>query len=457
MDGVRTRATMRLSLAVVCLSLVGMALAGFAPQRVQAMGLDEAISMAQSHRPALVQAQAGQAVAEAQLKARQAARLPRLGLALGWVRLDDPAQSLFAKLSQSTIAAANFTPPEALNDPGPLTDLSATLTLQQAVYAGGRIQAGVQAGEAGRGQATAMLAAAQNEARKVVSVAFYRVLLARDALQVAQRSEQIASNHLGLVNDQFQAGTVTKAALRAAEAHLAHVRGQRIERERDLALARVALTTELGVENLSSEPVGELPLKASTTADIDTLLTRALNHRPVLASASSGVQMADARHRIARGAYLPEVGLQAAASDHRESPLGDAGQQWQLAAQLKWNLFAGGGNRAGAAAAGGELARAKAARDGVRLMVRSQVTQADLSRRAAIARMQVAAAEVVAAEEGIKLVQDRFDAGAALQTDLEDADERLSQAQLGLLKARHDLAVAEVTLRWAVGGQIGGS
>jgi outer membrane protein TolC len=175
-----------------------------------------------------------------------------------------------------------------------------------------------------------------------------------------------------------------------------------------------------------------------------------------VAAAQAKVRAARAGLDAARGAYRPEVGLSASAADHRETLSGEAGQVWQVAARATWALADGGRRGAGVAAGRARLRAAEAERARVRHAVRADVVSAYTLREAAREQLAAARTEEAAAEAALGLVRDRYAAGAGLFTELREAEDRLAQAGLAALAARHDIAVAEADLRRAVGGDIGG-
>jgi len=428
---------------------------GLVPAGAGALTLDQAQELAAENRPALAQARAGEAAALAGLSANRAAARPKLEVTVGATRMDDPAQALFATLSQQRLTAADLTPPETLNDPGAITDMFATVRVSQPLFAGGAIRAGVRAGEAGAAAARAARMEVAGATRAQVTRAFYGYLLALEALKVVNQAERTAVAHRDLVQDRVDAGAAVRAELLQAQAHLAHVRGQVIDQQRDLALAEVALSATLGVEALPTMPSGTLPEAAPSLPEREGLVQLALERRPALAAADAALARRRAEHRAARGAYFPQVGLEASAADHRAKLGGDAGQVWQVAAQARWALADGGSRGAGVRAAEAAVDRAEAERRQAVLAVRSQVVGSYMTRQAALQRLGAAKAEVAAVTEGLRLTRDRYQAGAALLTELEDAEDRVARAELARLSAGHDLAVADAELNWATGGALG--
>lgn len=439
---------------MVGLGSLAVVLGGIAVPETRAMTLDQARALAEQKRPALNAARAGYDAARAALRGRRGERLPAVTATLGAIRMDDPAQGLFATLSQQRLTAADLTP-AALNHPDGLTDLSATLSLEQPLYTGGRLGAAVRGAGAAVDAAHGALEETENHGRLAVTEAYYGYVLAGEALKVVESARETARAHLKLVNDRLQAGAAVRADLMAARARVAQRGGEVIEDKRAVALARVRLAETIGVAELPSEPLEELPRSVTPAPGVDVLLAEAREQRPAVAAAEATVRRARAALAEVRSGYLPEVALVGAVSDHRESLGGDAGQAWHAGATARWRLADPG--RAGrVASARAELARAEAELARVQLEVRSQVVSARMSLKAAVERLAVAEVEASATEEGLRLTRDRYRAGAALLNELQEAEDRLEQANLARLSARHDLAVAEAALAWAVGRQLGG-
>ncbi len=420
-----------------------------------ALSLEQATALALENRPAVSLAQAQSEQAQAGYTGARAAAMPKLDVTMSATRMDDPAQALFAKLSQQRMTGADLTIP-GLNNPDGLTDLSAGIHLTQPLYAGGRIRAGMRGAMAGAEAARASLLETEAETRAAVTRAYYGQILAREGYRVVQGAETTAMANLELARNRFDAGSAVRADLLAAQAHVARVKGEVIGAGRDLALARTNLVATLGVDELPSEPEASLPVEAASVADLPTLLERAKQSRPMLKAAAAGVRKAEAQLKIAKGAYLPEVGLSASAADHRETLNGDNGTVWQAGVMASWRMLDGGDRSSGRAAAEARLQHARAAYQNAWAAVRTQVTAAYMSRQAALERIRAAKLEVAASQEGLQLTRDRYEAGAALFTELQEAEDGLARARLTELTARHDLAVEEADLVWSVGESING-
>jgi len=287
-----------------------------------------------------------------------------------------------------------------------------------------------------------------------VTTAYYGYLLSGQAVQVVEGAKATAKAQLASVIHQIEAGAAVRADRLAAESRLARISGQVITQKAQLQLAKVALAASMGRDDLPSEPVGPLPEPVALTRKVDQWVATALTRHPQLAVANSRVVQQKAAGNMARSSLLPKIGLSASAADHRPSLSGTSGSLWQVGVSVQWQLTDGGAARAALSQARAAERQAVAERDMTRISVRTQVIQAYTSRSAAEQRYQTARAEVAAAEEWARLAADRYELGAALLTNLQEAQDHVDSSRLDLLTARHDVAVADAPLKEATGGPV---
>ena len=297
---------------------------------------------------------------------------------------------------------------------------------------------------------------------------FYELVRAGRSLVVlekaARRSEELVERSDAL----YAAGRAQKADTFAARVNLGNDRIAVEQARARLALARADLATSLGrpgdadVQVLA--PAGlEGPLAAAAVPPpLPELLATARARRPAVAAAAAQIEAAEAALGAARAAYLPT--LQAELSYGRngqqlvgqDGVYGDPSRQYAATAQvvLAWNLFAGRATEAAEQRArlGADKTRAGAARtlDGVaRELAGARETVVTQARQVGLA-----AENLGAAEQGLALARQRLEAGLASQLEVRDATLKLTQAELSLVQARIDHAVAAADLNRAVGGAL---
>jgi outer membrane protein TolC len=294
---------------------------------------------------------------------------------------------------------------------------------------------------------------------------FYELVKAQESLRVLEatvvRSEEFARRAEAL----FEAGRGSRADVLAAVGNLGSDRIAVEQGQARVAGAQADLAVVIGrdrSDDLEAVPppavLGQVPpADAPPGAE---LLAVARRSRPLLASRGEDIRAAELSQAVARGAWFPSLAARGIYDRQSATFGGDYGMigapQKQYAATaalvLTWNLFEGGRTR-------GEEQRAAVAATRARVQAAQADTQvaAEIARAranlAALGRAAVIAADnLAAAEQGVRLARDRLDAGAATQLEVRDASLKLTQAQLTLVQTRIDRVVARADLSRAVGG-----
>ena len=298
---------------------------------------------------------------------------------------------------------------------------------------------------------------------------FYEVVRAERALAVLERTVARSEDLVARSDALFAAGRAPKSDGIQARANLANdrvaVEAQRIR----LAQARSALAQALGRTDgaeLSAVPPAALDVPTAASAEpppLDALLRTARTRRPALAAQAALVDAAEAAASGARAGWLPT--LAARASYGRQGPslagdgeavYGDPSRAYGASAQLvlSWNLFEGRRTLAATRRADAQARRARALEE----RTATQVVQELANARAAVVTLgrQVAIARegLAVAEQGLGLARERLDAGLANQLEIRDASLKATQAELSLVQARIDEAVARADLARAAGGPL---
>jgi outer membrane protein len=441
---------MKVTSVVLALGL-GAALGGAAAARAEdvPVTLAEALALADQANPEL---QAAAARVEAQV-ARTASvermRWPRLGLTMGWSRMDLPAGVFAGKLNSGEFAQADFDV-ASLNDPSALNHLGTSLSLEVPIDVFGKVGTMATAMTAYGDAASAGTRDATQEIRMRVVEAYRQAEMAGRAALVTERVVGVAKAREAEIEARVETGGALQADLlrararrREREADLAERRGQR--KMAQAGLARL-LGAPAGVDYL---PTGGPPAVAPLEGDEAAWVERALRQRPVLEAARRKTDAASALAKSERNGLLPDLGVFGQLWDNRLQ-VDDGKQSWAVGIGLKWSPFDPARSKREAAATADERAarlEARAAADQVRLEV------ALAYRRAVSARERHAAASGGSEEgrEAFRVVQERRKAGLATLTDELETETAALGAALQEIGAASEVAIADAALRRAAG------
>jgi NodT family efflux transporter outer membrane factor (OMF) lipoprotein len=175
------------------------------------------------------------------------------------------------------------------------------------------------------------------------------------------------------------------------------------------------------------------------------IVQRALDQNLDLAAAFARVQQARAVAASAGAQRLPTADLNASATTQHQSldsPLGSIakgfpgfsrdGQEYTLGPAASWEIDLFGGLRRGAQASREEAQAAEAERAGVRITVAADAADAYFQIRGYQARLAVANDQIDTDAHLLRLVQDRYNAGAAERREIAQAEALLKQARASL-------------------------
>jgi outer membrane protein TolC len=127
------------------------------------------------------------------------------------------------------------------------------------------------------------------------------------------------------------------------------------------------------------------------------------------------------------------------------------GANWITSVGMRWNLFNGGGDKARIEEARQQTRQARALARSGESTVRLQIESAYLEWKAAQERIEVASATVSAAEESLRITQNRYASGLATVTDLLRTETAYLETRTRRLAAVHDQRVAAAMLELAAG------
>ena len=152
----------------------------------------------------------------------------------------------------------------------------------------------------------------------------------------------------------------------------------------------------------------------------------------------------------ARAGHYPTLALQGNYEVNSED-FSDSNDNYTVGAVLRVNLYSGQGISSRTATAKSMLARVKALRKAQELGVRVETQRAFYHAQSAWQSIAVARQAVDQAEEGLRIVANRYGGGLLTIVDLLDAQTALQQARTHHYKAMHDYQVARIKLALAVG------
>jgi len=177
----------------------------------------------------------------------------------------------------------------------------------------------------------------------------------------------------------------------------------------------------------------------------------ALKSRTDLREADLGVEHATIGSRMARAEFLPKVNVFSSWEEDNQTFLTRGGNNWTAGVNLNFNIFDGGANRARLAAAHYRQSQAQAQAAQMAAAVKLQVREAFQNLTTAQQRVEVSRQAQSEAEESLRIIQNRYEAGLATITDLLRVEAARTSAQKNYLNALFDYRISYAALELATG------
>lgn len=405
----------------------------------------QAVQKALANSPSIHATTATGKTAAARTSEMRGARLPRITYTEMWQRSDNPVYVFGSLLDQRQFQSSNFDI-GSLNHPPFVNNFQSQVTVDQTVYDHGLRKAQVRVAELG--QSLSAEDARANEMAVIASVlrAYYSASLAKEQMRVAAEAVLSASADLKRAEDRRAAGFTTDADVLSIRVHMAAVREEQIRREGELDLALASLNEAMGlpldssfalVTPLTSAPV---ELTGGATIEKDAL---ANSSEPRVARFQAEIR--NEQSKAARAALRPEAFVRAGFEADRQRFVNHGGANWMVSAGLRWTVFDGFSDRARVRAAESEVERTRAVEKQVMARAELNAKRASLELRTASQRIEVANASVAMAEEGLRIIRNRYEAGLADVTELLRAETAMLAAQTSALEAVLDQRLAAVS------------
>lgn len=338
------------------------------------------------------------------------------------------------------------------------------LSLVQPLY-DARLGAGRDAAAAQLEAGTAARAALRGRIARDVRQAYYRWLQAHAQVGILDATLELARENRRVNESLFRNGKITRDLVYRAEADVLEVEQSRLAAANGRRLAQSYLNL------LRNAPFDrEVPLAAVADADVarlrDALAGRAsqpglrleglqeaaVARRAELRELDAASAAAVARERLARAAFRPQLAFAVDAGSTGTSWGSDADDDFVLASVvLKFNLFAGGADRAAVRGARAQQAEVRATRALAENRVRLEVQEALQNLEFAQASLETAAKRVEASAGAFRIASRKRDLGQINQAEYVDGRRALTDSQLNLNVTRFEALDALAALEFALG------
>jgi outer membrane protein TolC len=286
---------------------------------------------------------------------------------------------------------------------------------------------------------------------------FYALLKAIKLATVARQTLLLSQNQLKRTEALFELGSVAKGDVLKQQVLVSQAKLDDINTHSAIEVERARLVGVLGMDPGTKLEIDTTLTEATLEADSATVWRDAFANRPELAAARASLASARASLGGAQGRRYPSLSgnwsYGYSVGDHFPKSLNevDDNSSRSVSFGVSLPLFDGRNTR-------GAIQQAKARKLQAEYAVRDQELAIGVDVEAALQavsqareRIQVASDEQAAADEDLKLSQEKYDVGSATVLELIDAQVALTRARSDYISALADAQVARMQLRRARG------
>lgn len=397
--------------------------------------LERALAYVQERSPDARIARQRVATARASLEEANAVFWPRLQFQSGYMRTDNPMLTFGSILNQRA-----YSPGLDFNNVPDIDNLNLKGTLTAPVYTGGRIRAQQAAARANTQSARARSEAIRNELSYEVVRGFQYVMKSRKNVEAATAAVQSHEHNAVLARRRLDSGNLLKSELLEIEVRLSEAREDLVRARNALNLGQRSLRALLGIELQEFIVAESIP---------DPVLPKGEEPgvRAELVAAELLQDAASQTYRAARAGYLPQVSLFGSLDYDYGTRTDQDGGSYTAGALLQWDIWDGWLTRSRVRQASANVELVREQRRKLQSALTLELERARLDFQAAEERLIPAGQAVAQAEENVRLTRTRFEEGAALATQLVNAETALVSARVRRAEAEADRNIAVAALR----------
>lgn len=285
-----------------------------------------------------------------------------------------------------------------------------------------------------------------------VASAYYDVLRAKKAVEIAKTNFDRLAKHRDAAAIRLKVGEVTKTDLLRAEAELSGARAELVKSENNLKLTKAILARVAGI-------IGDFDIKEATgnkqdTADnLDSLKQTAFAERAELKGVELQRKIAGQQVRYSKGAYWPTVSIEGVYTKKDENPASTFLNKESIYGGIKLNFpfFEGGLRKAEVAEAEAKRRQSELIYDDLKKTIGIEVENAYLDFQTQKGVLKSLEDRMAFARDNYNSVSRQYQFGLANSIDVIDANTLLITAERQLADAAYNYQLALIRLQRVTG------
>ncbi len=411
---------------------------GAADSGARPLSLDEAIALAQRNSARVIQARNQVRANDASVRSAYGSFIPSLNVNYGGNR--QGGETFFqGRLVPFTGNPWNFS-----------RGLSSNLEL----FDGGRRMNNLRSAQANVTSAESNRRLQEFQAALEVKQQFFIVLAARESRAAAEAQLAQAEEQFKTANARVAAGVATVSDSLRSIIQVSNARLAVLQADNSLLQANNTLTRLVATPFQVTARDDESELLAAVSVD-SAVVSAWVDDAPPVLQAKAALNAAVASRKAARAPYLPSLTSSFSYNGNRTDgtfdPSGTFASQYAVRLTLSYPIFNGFQREENSTRASVAEENAQAALRDAQFVAQQQYAQALGQLRLAQARMEIQQSSIAAAEEDLRVQNQRYALNSSTLLDVLTSQLTLNQARSSLIQARYDARLAKAQIEALVG------
>lgn len=404
------------------------------------LSLKDALERAEKNNWQINKSKANVILSRSDFRQTNSLFFPSVSLSHSGVTTNDPLTAFGFKLKQEITTNADFNP-VLLNDPERIDNFNTKVEVRQPII-------NVD-GFYGRKAAKAKMKAMDYQAERTINYtkfevkkAYYQLELAEEAIEVMEKSYEMAKSAKKLTEDNLEQGYVKDADLLAADVRLLEVENQLLEAKNNSRMAQeflaFLLAYDIDTKITTSDKIDKEPVLPS----FSSYGKGSIDSRSDILAFKKGIEARNTMLKSRRFKFLPRLNAFGQYEWNDDKILGSRANNYMLGASLSWNIFSGYKNIAKVQKAKAELKIAKLDYFEYLEKSRMQLKAAERNVKVAYSKMKTSLLAKKQAQESLRIRTDRYKQGLEKTTDILYAETVSSARNLAYIKSVFDYHIA---------------
>ena len=413
---------------------------GIKAQNNDTLTLSQAVNMAIKHSPSLEAGMAAIDQAKAQLNEAESYALPQFAGDASFTRIDPVVTIAIPGTSISVQTAPN-------------NNYNGNFSLQQAIWAFGKYDAGDRLAESGIKNAQDNLESYKAQAAYQTTQIYYSILTTDEGIRVEQDQVSVLQGNLADADQREKQGTATSLDTLDIQARISSIQSQIADLQASRRKQVAGLRRILGMVSGTAVNVTRPERSSPLPEDVNTLDSIAAKQRPEILMAKDAENTARLQIKYAKESNDPLLSANVVGG-YKDGYLPNLTQgklNWAGTIDFHVPILDGGRTQAQVDEATAQYRAAQAHTEDTRLGVEQDIEQALADLQSSRSRLKLTDVQIQQAQQAYNIAEVRYKNGAATNLDVLTAQSALEQAKLQQAQLKFSLELSEYNLNKAVG------